>query len=158
MRKASKFLETYFRKHSIIKIEKTSALSTTNWTVEIQLCFKKRQLWNRWQWSDVAFNSLNFKDPRHKICVPLAMSIIFKNSMDRCFLLLTWATFFFHAALGSIVESMASICLHRRPLRACAEPNRALARRGEAPLAYIYIYMNICIDMLAMSQQSRSQI
>ena len=59
------------------------------------------------------------------------------DSMDQGFLLLTKACFF-NALLDSTVASTASICLHPRKLRACAEPRRASARRGEAPLVYIH--------------------
>ena len=35
------------------------------------------------------------------------------------------------------VQFTASVCLHPRPFRACAEPRRASARRGEHPLVWV---------------------
>ena len=50
------------------------------------------------------------------------------------FVLFTQTGFIFNVPLGSTVAFTASIFLQPRSLRACAEPRRASARRGEAPL------------------------
>ena len=51
------------------------------------------------------------------------------------FLLITQTRFMIDIPLGSTVAFTTSTCLiHPRPLRACAEPRPAPARRGEAPL------------------------
>ena len=56
----------------------------------------------------------------------------------QCFILaLTQARFIFDVLLGSAVAFTASIGLHPRSLRACAEPRRESARHVEDPLVYV---------------------
>ena len=94
--------------------------------------------------------SVFFREFRLHYCPILLMyTYVFPNGKIRTgsFTLIPWTSFFFsspnhdvlNALLGSTVASTASICLHHRPLRAYAEPRRASARRGEAPLVLLLL-------------------
>ena len=70
---------------------------------------------------------------------------------------LTQAWHFLNTPLDGIIAFTASICLHPRPLRACAEP-QAGARRGEARM-YLYMgWVGVRWQRRCKTRQSRREL